>query len=181
MQLHWAPRLWGLRAMVVGKVVHFFQIVLADLHRLRILIFCQNKMNSTTLQQLTKDERLNQWKPNISCKPAQNFVRCSHLKFLSFLGSCKSLYITFIIHKEQFAFQLPSPCIWRTWSGPSLVKSGSFHVLRHKADKRYKEPVCACGYQKWDKQSVHISSFLQVSYSSNESSVQQKWSNWVVS
>jgi len=28
MQLHWAPRLWGLRAMVFGKVIHFFQILL---------------------------------------------------------------------------------------------------------------------------------------------------------
>jgi len=41
-------------------------------------------MNSTTLKQMTKDERLNQWKPKISCKPAQNFVKCSHIKFLSF-------------------------------------------------------------------------------------------------
>jgi len=29
MQLHWAPRLWGSRAMVVGQVVHFCQVILA--------------------------------------------------------------------------------------------------------------------------------------------------------
>jgi len=38
---------------------------------LRILIFCQNKMNSTALKQITEDERLNQRKATISCKPAQ--------------------------------------------------------------------------------------------------------------
>jgi len=31
-------------------------------------------MSSTTLKQMTDDERLNLWKPKISCKPAQNFV-----------------------------------------------------------------------------------------------------------
>jgi len=42
------------------------------------------------------------------------------------------------------------------------------------------ERVCDCGYRKWDKQSVHVSSFLQVSCSSNESAVQQEWSNCIV-
>jgi len=28
MQLHWAPPLWGPRAMVVRQVVYFFQIIL---------------------------------------------------------------------------------------------------------------------------------------------------------
>jgi len=51
-------------------------------------------MKSTTLKQLTKDERLNQWKPKISCKPVQNFVQCSHFKFISFLcpQNCSSLF-----------------------------------------------------------------------------------------
>jgi len=36
-------------------------------------------------KQMTKDERLNPWKPKISCKPAQSFVRCSHLNLPPFL------------------------------------------------------------------------------------------------
>jgi len=42
-------------------------------------MFCQNKFNSTKLKQMTKDEKLNRWKSKISCKPAQNFVKCLHL------------------------------------------------------------------------------------------------------
>jgi len=34
---------------------------------------------------MTKDERLKQWKTKISNKRAQKFVKCSHLKFPSFL------------------------------------------------------------------------------------------------
>jgi len=30
MQIHWAPRLWGPRAMVVGQVIHFCQILLGQ-------------------------------------------------------------------------------------------------------------------------------------------------------
>jgi len=40
-----------------------------------ILTFFQNKINSTKLKQMTKDEKLNPWRPKISCKPAQNFVK----------------------------------------------------------------------------------------------------------
>jgi len=47
-------------------------------------MFRQNKVNSTKLKQMTKDEKLNPWKSKISCKPAQNFVKCLHLNcFLS--------------------------------------------------------------------------------------------------
>jgi len=31
---------------------------------------------------MTKDERLNLWKPKISRKPAHNFMKCCHLSFL---------------------------------------------------------------------------------------------------
>jgi len=44
-------------------------------------MFCQNKINSTKLKQMTKDQRLNPWRPKISCKPAQNFVKGLHLNF----------------------------------------------------------------------------------------------------
>jgi len=49
------------------------------------------------------------------------------------------LYITFLIHKEQFAFQAHAYKIWLLGNfgrmhGGSLVTSGSFCVLRHKAD-----------------------------------------------
>jgi len=33
-------------------------------------MFCQNKINSTKLKQMTKDERLNLWRSKISCKLA---------------------------------------------------------------------------------------------------------------
>jgi len=52
----------------------------------------------------------------------------------------KSLYIAFLIHKEKFALQVHALRITikfefvGTLGGFSLVKSGSFHVLRHKAD-----------------------------------------------
>jgi len=29
MRVHWAPRLWGPRPMVVGQVVHICQVILA--------------------------------------------------------------------------------------------------------------------------------------------------------
>jgi len=70
-------------------------------------------MNSTTLKQMTKDERLNQWKPKISCKPAQNFVKCSHLKFLAFVcpQNCSVLFVghasTFIIFRPTNFTVLP--------------------------------------------------------------------------
>jgi len=34
-------------------------------------MFCQNKINSTKLKQMTKDERLNPWRPKISSLPVQ--------------------------------------------------------------------------------------------------------------
>jgi len=38
-----------------------------------------NETNSTTLKQTKKDEMLNPWKPKVSYKPMQNFVKCSQL------------------------------------------------------------------------------------------------------
>jgi len=52
-------------------------------------MICQNKINCTTLKQTTKNERLVPWKPKILCKPGNNFVKCSHLKFASFPLSTK--------------------------------------------------------------------------------------------
>jgi len=52
----------------------------------------------------------------------------------------KSLYISFLIRKEQFAFQVNALRITvklgfgGILASSSLVKSGSFRVLRHKAD-----------------------------------------------
>jgi len=34
-------------------------------------MFCQNKINSTKLKQMTKYERLNPWRPKISSTPVQ--------------------------------------------------------------------------------------------------------------
>jgi len=47
-------------------------------------MFCQNKIKSTKLKQMTKDEKLNPWRPKISCKPVQNFVKCLHLNLPPF-------------------------------------------------------------------------------------------------
>jgi len=44
-----------------------------------------------TLKQMTKDERLNLWKPKISRKPAQNFMKCLP-PFLS-PQSCFALFV----------------------------------------------------------------------------------------
>jgi len=43
------------------------------------------------------------------------------------------------------------------------------------------ERVCDCSYRKRDKQSVHVSSFLQVTSSSNERVVQQERSSCIAS
>jgi len=57
---------------------------------------------------MTKDERLNQRKPKITCKLSQNFVKRSHLKFISFLcpQNCSALFAgrtsTFIICHQLF-------------------------------------------------------------------------------
>jgi len=43
------------------------------------------------------------------------------------------------------------------------------------------EHACACGYRKQERYSVYVSSFLQATRPSNESAVQQEWSNCIVS
>jgi len=75
----------------------------------------------------------------------------------------KPLYVTFLIHKEQLAFQAYALRITiklafgEFWAGCSFMKSACFHELRHKADivdpasKRYQDRVCACGYRKRGK------------------------------
>jgi len=50
----------------------------------RYFMFYQNKINCTTLKQTKKNERLVLWRPKISYKPGNNFVKCSHLIFASF-------------------------------------------------------------------------------------------------
>jgi len=47
------------------------------------------------MKQMTKDERLNPWKPKLSCKPAQNFLKCSHLNLPPFPcpQNCSSLFV----------------------------------------------------------------------------------------
>jgi len=47
-------------------------------------MFCQNEIIFPTLKQMTKGDRLNPWKYKISCKPAQTFVKCSHLNLPPF-------------------------------------------------------------------------------------------------
>ena len=174
-----------------------------------------------TLKQMTKNKK---WKPKISCKLAQNFVKCSHISFFSlstklfrvicqtckyfhhlslhqyllfcylrhhwmklqcdltwpgkscechpahsflliisggymllFHQTTRIIYClwhifstsfmwylqtlrTFLIHKEQFAFPVHALRIiikldfGELWAGSSLVKPGSFNVLRHNAD-----------------------------------------------
>jgi len=54
---------------------------------------------------MTKDERLNQLKPKITCKPAQNSVKCSHLKFLSFVHKIAPRYLSIVQALLSFATQ----------------------------------------------------------------------------
>jgi len=44
---------------------------------------------------MPKDERLNPWKPKISCEAAQNFVKCSYLNLPPFLcpQNCSALFV----------------------------------------------------------------------------------------
>jgi len=59
-------------------------------------MFCQNNINSTKLEQMTKDERLNPWRPKISCKPAQNFVKCLRLNCLLSLSKMVQRYLSVV-------------------------------------------------------------------------------------
>jgi len=74
-----------------------------------ILMFCQNKINSTKLKQMTKDERLNPWRPKISCKPAQNFVKCLHLNYLLSLSKMVPCYLS-VVH-VLLSFATRQTCI----------------------------------------------------------------------
>jgi len=58
-------------------------------------------MNSTTLKQMTKDERLNQWKPKTSWKPEQKFVKYLHTNFLSFLCP-QNFSVLFVCRASNF-------------------------------------------------------------------------------
>jgi len=60
-----------------------------------------------------------------------------------------------------------------------------YSVIKQIADrmssKRYQERDCACGYQKLERQSVHVNSLLQISCISNESAVKcltHRFSKW---
>jgi len=59
---------------------------------------------------MTKDVRLNLWKPNMSIKPARKFVKCSHLNLTPCLLSTKLFGVicrrasTFIICLPQQTF-----------------------------------------------------------------------------
>jgi len=55
---------------------------------------CIVKINSTTLKQMTKGERLNSWKSKISCKQRKNCVKCSHLHYSAlFVGRAGNFII----------------------------------------------------------------------------------------
>jgi len=74
-------------------------------------------MNSTTLKRMTKDET-EAVETKISCKPTQNFFKCSHLQFCSFLcpQNCSALFVghacIFIISPHQFLFHLCASVSW---------------------------------------------------------------------
>jgi len=69
-------------------------------------MFCQNKINSTTLKQMTKDERWNPRRSKISCKPAQNFVKCLHLNCLLTLSKMVPGWLSVVQVLLSFAAKL---------------------------------------------------------------------------
>jgi len=92
---------------------------------------------------MTKDEMLNPWKSKISCKPAQNFVKCSHLNLPPVLSpqNCSLLFVgratTFIICRPaklslHFAYL-------RAWIGRKIAtqvhkrKGGHLKLQLYKA------------------------------------------------
>jgi len=64
-------------------------------------MICQNKINCTTLKQTTKNERLVLWRPKILYKAGNNFVKCSHSKFSSFLCPQNSSSASFLGHASR--------------------------------------------------------------------------------
>jgi len=68
-------------------------------------MFCQNKINSK-LKQKTSDERLNPWRPKISCKPAQN-CEVFALKFPSFVHKIVPHYLSVVQVLLSFAAHQP--------------------------------------------------------------------------
>jgi len=60
-------------------------------------------------KQMKKDERLNPCKPKISCKPAENFVKCFPPIFrpqncFAFFVGCASTFINFLRTKLLLGF-----------------------------------------------------------------------------
>jgi len=66
LQIEDRSQLWVAGHLHFDKGLQF--CFMADFNKdyIRILIFCQNKIDFATLKQMTKDARLNQWKPKIS-------------------------------------------------------------------------------------------------------------------
>jgi len=88
-----------------------------------ILMFCQNKINSTKLKQTTKDERMNPWRPKISRKPAQNLFALKLPPFFVQNGSalfvgCASTFITCRPAKPSLCF-----VYLRAWKGRKTTTS----------------------------------------------------------
>jgi len=101
-------QLWIANHLHFDKGIRFCFMVDFDID----YVFWYFTKHNARLKQTTKDERLNQWKPNISCKPAQNFVKYSPLKCLSFLcpQHCSALSgrsCTFIICRPTNFIALP--------------------------------------------------------------------------
>jgi len=77
----------------------------------------------------------------------------------------KSLYITFLIHKEQFAFQVRALRItikldfWGILGGFIFSEIWFFSCIAHcvikqladRASEHYQERVCTCSYQKRER------------------------------
>ena len=85
-------------------------------------MFCQNKVNSTKLKQMTKDEKLNPREQKISCKPAQNFVKCLHLN--CFLSLSKTVPRYLLVVQVLLSFCVPPSlhCVLSVCEGKKVEK-----------------------------------------------------------
>jgi len=105
----------------------------------RILIFCQNKMNFTTLKQMTNDVRLNQWKPKISWKPTKNLGSvCTKIFFIPL--STKLFRV--ICRSCNYFYHLPSHqyLLFCLFASVSRWKNHCFKVQVHERKGHLKLP-----------------------------------------
>ena len=100
-------------------------------------MFCLNKVNSTKLKQMTKNEKLNPWKSKISCKPAQNFVKCLHLNCFFSLSKMVPRCLLVVQVLLSFSFPTDLHCVLSVCKGKKVEKP-LLQIQIHKRKRLFK-------------------------------------------